>query len=218
VDNRRVRSGASLGPRGFALLRLIGGATIVLFVAVIFTPLASIVDGWLAQRPRLEAAAAIVVLGGGGVRADGTLSDISLRRTLHGIMLYQRGLAPLIVFSGSPVRGRPSESEVRAAVARSLGVPSTSILVQTAQTTREEGQNIARLLLGRGIRRILLVADAQGMRRAAKVFERVGFEPLPAPAADVSSSGGGPQGRLALARLILIELAALAYYAAAGYV
>ena len=120
------------------------------------------------------------------------------------------------MFSGSPAQGRPGESQARSALARSLGVPATAILTQTARTTHEEGQNLAALLLGRGIRRILLVADSQGMRRAAKVFERVGFEPLPAPAADVSGSGGGPQARLGLARLVVIELVALAYYRAAG--
>ena len=76
---------------------------------------------------------------------------------------------------------------------------------------------LAALLLPRGARRILLVADAQGMRRAAALFERQGFEVLAAPAGDVSSLGGGPEDRLQLSRRILMELTALAYYRLAGY-
>ena len=207
-----------LHPHAFRLLRLTGAVTVLLFVAMAFTPLAAALDRTLALEPRLEPAGVIVVLGGGGIRDDGTLSDISLRRALHGIMLFRRGLAPLIVFSGSVVPGQPSESEVRAALARSLGIPAAAVSVATARTTYEEGRNITRALRETGIRRVLLVADAQGMRRASRVFERLGIDVLPAPANDVSRGGdAGAETRLRLARQVLIELIALAYYRAAGY-
>ena len=200
-------------------MRLLGIVALVLFGAIAFTPLTSVVAGWLAVPPRLEAADAIVVLGGGGVRGDGTLTDTSLRRTLHGIVLFQRGLAPIMLLSGSPGRSRPTESEARAAVARTFGVPASAILTEgSALTTHEEAERIARRLRPLGVRRVLLVVDAEGMRRAMGAFTRAGLAPVPAPASDVSGVGGTPEGRLDLARRVLMELCALAYYRLAGYV
>ena len=205
--------------RGFAVLvRLGGGVSLVLFFALAFTPLAAWLSRWLERPAHLEPASAIVVLGGGGLHSDGTLSDSSMRRTLRGIDLYQRGLAPLLVLSGPRFSVGPAEGDVRSAVARNRGVAPADILVETsARTTREEAVRLATVLLPRGARRILLVADAQGMRRAAGVFGRAGFEPLAAPSEDVSSRPRTPGGRLALARRLFIEIAALGYYHLFGY-
>jgi uncharacterized SAM-binding protein YcdF (DUF218 family) len=199
-------------------LRVTGALALLFFCAFAFTPLASVLDRLTAQPPNVQTADAIVVLGGGGVRGDGTLTDTSLRRTLHGIALYQRRLAPMIVLSGAPRASGPSESGLRAELARALGLPDRAIITEgSALTTRGEAQRIAQVLLPRGVRRVLLVTDAQGMRRAAGVFTQAGFEPFPAPTDDVSIVGGGPEVRLDLARRILMELCALAYYHAAGY-
>lgn len=200
------------------ILRTLGIVGLILFLSVTFTPLAALIDRALDAGERLDTAAAIVVLGGGGLRGEGDLSDVSLRRTLLGIDLYRRGLAPLVVFSGPAAVAGPAEAVVRAALAQRLGVPDGAILLESsARTTREESQRIAALLQPRGARRILLVADRQGMRRAAGLFARAGFTVLPAPANDVSGLAGGPEDRLALARRVLMELTALVYYRIAGY-
>ena len=200
------------------VLRVIGALALIAFAATAFTPLTSVVDRALDVGERIQPAAAIVVLGGGGVRGEDDLSDVSLRRTLRGVDLYRRGLAPVIVFSGPQMAQGPAEAEVRAALARRLGVSAAAILTESmALTTRQESTRIAALLRPRSVQRILLVADRQGMRRAAGLFSRAGFEVLPAPADDVSGVAGSPEERLDLARRILIELTALAYYRAAGY-
>lgn len=200
------------------VLQLSGGLALLLLVAVAFTPAAMVASHWLEQPPRLEPAAAIVVLGGGGVHSDGRLSDVSLRRTLHGIHLHRRGLAPLLVLSGPRTDSGFVEGEIRAATARALGVPAAAIQTETsARTTHEEARRMAAVLLPRGAQRILLVVDAQGMRRATGVFRQAGFEPLPAAIDDVSRSDGTPAARLILAHRVLIELAAIVYYRLAGY-
>jgi uncharacterized SAM-binding protein YcdF (DUF218 family) len=205
-------SGASL------VLRVIGALAMSAFVLVAYTPAANLLNRVVSPPARLESAAAIVVLAGGGLRPDGTLSDVSMRRALYGIALYRRGLAPVLVFSGPAAHHGLSEGAVRGALAREVGVPGSAIVVETsARTTREEAERISALLLPRGLRRVLLVVDAQGAYRAARLFERKGIEPLLAPAEDVSSLDGSPEGRLDLARRLAIERAAIVYYRVAGY-
>jgi len=201
------------------ILRCVGAVALGGFVAVAYTPAPNLLNRVFSPPARLEPAAAIVVLAGGGVRGDGSLSDVSLRRTLHGIALYRRGLAPLLAFSGPAAGGMgPAEGDVRSALAREVGVPRSAIISETtARTTREEASRMSALLLPRGVRRVLLVVDTQGAYRAARLFERNGFDPLLAPAEDVSSVDGSPEGRLDLARRLAIEIVALAYYRVAGY-
>lgn len=197
-------------------LRSIGLAGLVALLALCFTPVTDVVGRWLAKAPhRVEPADAIVVLGS-GIREDGTLADSSLRRALHGIELYRQALAGTLVFTGPRNRAGFTEALVRARLAREMGVPPSAILVEaTALTTREEAERVATVLRARGMSRILLVMDVEAVRRAAGLFERQGFHVVPSPALDVSN--GTPGGRLHLTRLILIELLALVYYHAAGY-
>ena len=198
--------------------RLLGGGVLVAFLLTAFTPVPSLLSRALARAGPLEPADAIVVLGGGGVQADGSLSDTSLRRTLHGLDLYRRGLAPLLVLAGPRSPHGHVEAEVRAALVRGCGVPQAAVLTAPeGRTTHEEAVTVARLLQPRGLRRVILVADAEGMRRAAGAFERRGFEVAPAPAADVPSLDTGPEERLTVMRRVLIEALALVYYRAAGY-
>ena len=199
-------------------LQGIGAGALVALLALCFSPLADAVSRWLAKAPhRVEPADAIVVLGS-GVRDNGTLTDSSLRRALHGIDLYRQTLAPTIVFTGPRNRAGFTEATVRATLAGEMGVPRSAIVVEaTARTTREEAERVATLLRSRGMSRLLLVTDAEAVRRASGLFERQGFRVVPSPALDVSTADGAPGGRLHLTRLILIELLALAYYHAAGY-
>jgi len=199
-------------------IRLLGIVALIAFFASAFSPLPERASRWLARASRLEPADAIVVLGGGGVDRDGRLSDISMRRALHGIALYRQHLAPFLVFSGPQNSSGRSEARTRAALAENFGVPSAAIVTEeSALTTHEEGVRIARLLRPRGAHRVLLVADSQGMRRAAAVFAQAGFDVLPAPADDVSSVGEAPEVRLQLMRRVLIEVFGLAFYRLAGY-
>ena len=70
--------------------RLLGFVGLAFFCISAFTPVPSILSGWLSPPPRLRQAEAIVVLGA-GVWPDGVLSDSSMRRALHGIVQYREG-------------------------------------------------------------------------------------------------------------------------------
>jgi uncharacterized SAM-binding protein YcdF (DUF218 family) len=188
------------------LARVLGAAAVVLVAAGAFTPLANGLNRWLGGPGRLEPADAIVVLGRGGADSDGVLTNRSLRRTLHGVALHRRGLAPLLVFSGSP-----GEVEARGGLARALGVPAGALALGVeAHTTQDEAARAGALLLPRGVRRVLLVADPVDMPRGRRLFARAGFTVLPAPTAATGPSG--PEARLNLLREIAVEAAGSSYY------
>lgn len=197
--------------------RLLGLAGVALFLTAAFTPLPNLLIRWLGTPARLEPAEAIVVLGAGAGR-DGVLSDPSMRRALHGMVLHRKGLAPLLLFSGVGHGEGPAEAEVRAELARALGISSEVILTEgEAQTTREEAINSGALLRKGGVQRILLVTGSHHMARAQRLFERAGFKVLAAPTEEVSTRVSSPEGRLRLMRGTLQELLARFYYRAAGY-
>jgi len=199
-------------------LRVLGAAATVAFLMVGFTPLPQALTRWMTRVDPLRPAEAIVVLAGAGVRGDGELTDVSLRRTIHGIQLYHRNLAPLLVLSGPVSQAGYVEAEVRRALATACGVAPTAILtVSRGRTTWDEGMIIGDLLRQRAIGRIVLVADGEGMGRAAAVFAKRGFDVIAAPT-ETPSLDGPPEGRLDELRRVAMELLAWLYYRASGYI
>lgn len=197
--------------------RAVGALGLGLYLVIAHTPFPAGLARAAREPVREEPAGAIVVLGG-RIRPDGTLGESSLRRALEGILLYRRGRAPILVLSGeSPATG-PSEAQVRADLARDLGVPPEAIVpIQGARTTREEATRVGEALQRRGVRRILLVTDSQHLPRARLVFERAGFTVLGAPS---DKTPGDPEDsieRLDLMRRLLQEFVARAYYHVVGY-
>ena len=199
------------------LPRLLGLGVILLFVVSAFTPMPEFLAESVAVRSHIAPADAIVVLAGGGVSSRGVLSEISLRRALHAIDLYLKGLAPLLVFSGNDPDESRAESRIQADVAQKLGVPRDVILTSSgAHTTREEAARMKSLLWPRGARTIILVTDADHLIRAARLFKHVGFTVLAAPMNEPEPDLE-PGSRLALLRRTLREILALFYYRIAGY-
>jgi uncharacterized SAM-binding protein YcdF (DUF218 family) len=191
-------------------LRWLGLIAFILFLVSAFTPLANLLNVRMAGIANLVPSDAIVVMGRGGADSDGVLTNRSLRRVIRGISLYEGALAPLLVLSGSA-----DETRSRMALARGLGVPETAILAAgQAHTTREEAEQLGKLLLPLGRRRILLVADPIDMPRTRALMERAGFVVRPAPTA--AGGPSNPESRLGLVRDIAIELTAWAYYRLTG--
>lgn len=198
------------------ICRLLGAGCLLGFAATAFTPLAGALRERMTASPSVGPAEAIVVLAA-SVDSRGVLHSSSMRRAVHGMLLYRRGLAPLLVFLGPSHGGGPAEADLRAGLARELGVPPSAILTESrARTTREEAQRTRDLLEPRGIRRILLVTGSHHMPRALSVFRRVGFEALPAPLDELSGLDR-PGGRLYFLGGLLQEALARLYYRAAGY-
>jgi uncharacterized SAM-binding protein YcdF (DUF218 family) len=197
--------------------RLLGAVAILAFAVIAFTPAV----GWLARQyvepARLERADAIVVLGGAFGPGE-WLDASSLQRLVEGMRLYRQGLAPLLVLSGGMPRVGPPEAEIRARLARALGIPDSAILpVLGAHTTYDESLRVEAALRPRGVRSILLVTGPFHLVRARIVFERAGFAVRTAPATEVPLDVESPAGRFALARVLAQEVLGWIYYHVAGY-
>lgn len=200
-----------------AALRALGLAIVAGFVLFAYTPMVNLMVGRQVTWPAPTPGAAIVVLGS-GVSADGALTARSLRRTVHGVRLQRRGLAPLLVLMGVRPASGPGEAESRAALARELDVPEGAMLALSGgRTTWEEARAAWSKLEPRGARRILLVTDVSHMERARESFARAGFEVVPAPVEGAFWEPDRPAERLALARAIAQEWLARVYYRLAGY-
>lgn len=205
------------GGAGGRILRdflALGGAFTVL---VSYTPVAEYLAGPLLVRPDLDRADAIVVLGG-GLYPNGTLTASSLERTLYAVGLYRRGLSPRLIFSGGVTGEAPRpEAEVMAELARFVGVPGAAILLErTSRNTYENAVEVAGMLRGEGYRRVLLVAGATHMYRAQLAFRRQMVQVLPAPVRTRESLRYVPGGRWNLFFDVLHEYGGLAYYKVRG--
>ena len=102
---------------------------------------------------------------------------------MTGIVALRSQRAPLILFLG-PRQGSAVEADVRAQLARDLGLEPGAILTEArGLTTAQEALRSAERLLATGRRRIVLVTSEQHMWRAASLYRRAGFEVVPLPGA-----------------------------------
>ena len=197
------------------MARVTGAAGLAALALLAFTPLAERLHGGMEDAPAPAGAEAIVVLGS-GVMPDGELTDNSLRRTVHGIRLYRRGLAPRIVLLGGEYHGAV-EAQVRARYAIDLGVPAPALVVEPhGSSTRDEAERVWERLGRRPGASVIIVTGLQHMPRARQVFEREGFAVASAPVLEDSLRPQRPQARLALARAVAQEFLARLYYRMAG--
>jgi uncharacterized SAM-binding protein YcdF (DUF218 family) len=134
----------------------------------------------VADPPRR--ADAIVVLGG-GVFDEELPRHGTTARLVHGLRLYHRGYAPLVILTGgNPLEPRIPEATVMRRVAEELGVKPDVLVVETsADRTGTQGDAVARIARVRGIRSILLVTSPEHSFRAARVFRKTGLDVISAP-------------------------------------
>lgn len=120
---------------------------------------------WVVDEPAAPSDA-LIVLGDDNYAAD---------RAFHAAELYREKVAPVVVASGRMLRRNVSVADVMERDLESFGVPSTSIvkLTHTAENTREEAVEAARLIRTRGWKRVLVVTSNYHARRARFIFERV---------------------------------------------
>jgi len=196
------------------LLCVVGAA----FLVVGWTPLVNLVvlplaGGW-PPPPRADIA---IVLSGGRYR-DGSLNDASEQRTVRSVVLYHRGLAPALLFTGGPCCGE-SASAIMARLAEDLGVPRAAIVLdEQAARTYDSAVNAAALLRARGMRSAILVTSELHMPRARLTFAAAGVPVFPVRAEERDVwHRKAPADRLALLAAAIHEYVGLVYYRLRGW-
>ena len=102
-------------------------------------------------------------------------------RCRHAAWLYREGWRMPVVTSGGREGDRVMAEIMRDALIAE-GVPRENIWLEgESNSTRENAAFTAKLLLPRGIRRIVLVTEAYHMRRSEREFLKEGFNVEPAP-------------------------------------
>jgi uncharacterized SAM-binding protein YcdF (DUF218 family) len=141
-------------------------------------------------KGEISQADAIVVLGGGTEAATYPRPQVEMNgagdRILYAASLYKQGYAPHLLLSGgslSLLETRNSTPAVEmASILEMMGIPSGEIWLEDAsQNTYENALFTHQILAGKGIQRIILVTSAMHMPRAMLLFEKQGFEVIPAP-------------------------------------
>lgn len=119
---------------------------------------------YLSPQDSTSPSDAIVVVSGGQTQT----------RAKHGIELYNKDLAPKIIFSGAALDDGPSNAKEMAALARRSGVPDDAIEIdEDAKTTYQNAVNTKRILEESEGKSIILVTSPYHQRRAYITFKKV---------------------------------------------
>ena len=133
----------------------------------------------------LRTAQAIVVLSGGpyfGAPEFGgdTVNSPTLQRLRLAVKLHRATGLPLLVSGGLPGGGRYSDAALmKKTLEEEFGVPVRWV-EGASDNTRQSAAYSMNLLAGTPVRKIALVTHAWHMPRARSIFERAGFEVVPA--------------------------------------
>lgn len=158
--------------------RLLGGALITVMVAWLVSAASVLLWG---ARDRARASDAIVVLG--AAQYVGRPSPVLRARLDHALDLWQRGLAPRLIFTGGTgVGDTTSEAAVSRNYALKHGVPDTAILMENkGRTTQESLAAVSEIMHARQMRTAILVSDPFHMLRLRILSTQYGVDAYTSP-------------------------------------
>jgi uncharacterized SAM-binding protein YcdF (DUF218 family) len=133
-----------------------------------------------AGQDQAAPADAIGVLG--AAEYDGRPSPVYRARLDHALVLYHRGIAPLIITLGGPGGDQYTEGSVGADYLISRGVPEQAIIAETeSRNTEESARRIAVIARVNGLHRLVVVSDDTHMFRIHAICEAEGLDVLTSP-------------------------------------
>lgn len=193
--------------------------TIVCYYSIIFfTPLSNKLAEGLSVKPDLRKADVIIILSGGLTKSTKELNSSTLSREIHGIILWRKRYAPHIIFSGGAVSPYHYEDSVyMAKLARDLGVPEESIIIEKkSRSTHENAEESLSIMKKRGWRKALLVTSGIHMKRAKWLFNNClnssNISIFPAPTPFSERFAKSVLGRYSLFKMIRHEYLGLMAY------
>jgi uncharacterized SAM-binding protein YcdF (DUF218 family) len=158
--------------------RLLSGLVIAVLAGWIASAVSVIVWG---ARDGARTSDAIVVLG--AAQYVGRPSPVLRARLDHALELWQRGMAPRLIFTGGMGIGdTTSEAAVSRMYALRHGVPDTAILMENeGRTTRESLAAVSAIMRARQMRTAILVSDPFHMLRLRILSTQYGVEASTSP-------------------------------------
>jgi uncharacterized SAM-binding protein YcdF (DUF218 family) len=158
--------------------RLLGGLLIAVLGAWMASAIAVIIWG---ARDGARTSDAIVVLG--AAQYVGRPSPVLRARLDHALDLWQRGLAPRLIFTGGMgVGDTTSEAAVSRIYALRHGVPDTAILLENeGRTTRESLAAVSTIMRARQMQTAILVSDPFHMLRLRILSTQYGVNAFTSP-------------------------------------
>jgi uncharacterized SAM-binding protein YcdF (DUF218 family) len=158
--------------------RIIAGALIAVTALWMISATAVMIWG---ARDKARESDAIVVLG--AAQYVGRPSPVLRARLDHALDLWQRGLAPTLIFTGGTGIGdTTSEAAVSRNYALQHGVPDTAILMENeGRTTRESLAAVSAIMRDRQMRTAILVSDPFHMLRLRILSSQYGVDAYTSP-------------------------------------
>ncbi len=161
--------------------------------------IAVLVLGWLAyiaqqikqQSTVDEARPADIIVVLGAAEYRGRPSPVLEARLNPALVLYLKGLAPLILTTGG-AGGDPvyTEGEVGRAYLSRHGVPPESVLIEPeGESTAHSTAAVAEIMRRRGLTRCIVVSDGYHIYRVKKMLEFRGLEVYGSPRPSVEKGG-----------------------------
>jgi uncharacterized SAM-binding protein YcdF (DUF218 family) len=161
---------------------LFGWAWRLLMLTVIWLAGVAAYIIWVGQRDDASPADAIIVLGAAAY--DAKPSPVFEERIRHGIDLYERGLAPTLIFTGGygGTGARFSESQVARRYAIRQGVPEKAILIESLSRNTHDNLRQARVLMQQHkLHTVIIVSDPLHMARALRISRDLGIRSVGSP-------------------------------------
>jgi uncharacterized SAM-binding protein YcdF (DUF218 family) len=127
---------------------------------------------------------AIVVFG--AAQYYGKPSPVYKARLDHALVLYQHGIAPLVITSGASTDGKFTEGAVGRDYLIAAGIPETAVIAETQATdTSDSAQRVASILRKNGKTTCVAVSDGYHMFRIKAMMAREGIVAYGAPRAQL---------------------------------
>lgn len=178
------KTGAAASVSGILLIYLLSTSAVS---NMLITPLEKETEPFKNSAYRPDA---VVVLTSGandlshlGLEPAPSLS--SMYSLVEGTVVLRKTRSPLMIIcggAGDPARPWLSEGAALAGAALELGIPRGSLrLEDKSRNTQEGAEAVAKMLGGKG-KKIILVASAAHIGRAAGLFRKTGLEVAAAPA------------------------------------
>jgi uncharacterized SAM-binding protein YcdF (DUF218 family) len=116
----------------------------------------------------------VIVVLGSPADEDGNPTPKELSRVSEAVREYERGVAPLLLFTGGPERNQYVEADVMASAAAAQGIPPSAIFVDSKATdTIQNACYTTRIMQAHGWHSAEVISSAYHLPRAGMIFSRV---------------------------------------------